>query len=220
MKKTALFLVFLLSLSLILCCCGEKIPEKDEEKGKDTVKESEEITAKYNDGVVLEAYLYYITEQFCEDTTAEDIANNEDLLLYTARFMMIHRSDCTISIPTNDAVFAVSGKQLEKHLRLLFGEDLKLSDYSSCLDHSLGDRYDAEGDIYTFSKARESWGKSTGYSLSYEHPMDIEEDALTLTAQVTLTDGGKNTVNIAYTFDKIIENEYLYYRLSGAKVQK
>ena len=195
-----------------------KKPVKDTEKPDEGNKEPDKgVTDKtpvgeYKDGVVLEAYLYSLAEVIHGDFTASKDAKSADLLHLTAHFINSQRSSL-IGGSGNAEQFAVPGRVLEKNLKLLFGDSLSLSDFSSYLDTGVGESYESATDTYLFNVSYHI----SDYYLSMSSPMKITEDDTTLTAKVTVESAAGESFTVTYSFKKIVVDEYLYLRLTSAE---
>lgn len=193
-------------------------PQKNEKPSEETKKPSPETSdpnVKYSDGMILEAYLSMLSSDFYKSYAAGDSLKDKDILHLTAYFLLYQRSS-KVGTPNGDEkFFSVSADVLEENMILLFGDKASLSQQKKFMDEKAGDKI--EGDTYIFPRQRSS-SADEDYSLSYEDKMEIKETDDKLTAKVTLKKEGSKSVVITYTFKKVVSDDYLYFRLSKAKV--
>jgi len=199
---------------------GDRPSDTDKDTpSKDTDAKEPEDTDKisgYTDGMVLEAYISVLSGQFYSDYDAREGAPREDLLHVTALFLYSQRQRI-ISFSEDRSRIIIPASLLEKNLQLLFGDGLKLSDYTSYLDPSMGDSYDSETDTYSFSAYRENWGEGK-YSLSMDDAMEyFEKDGKTVLT-VTLVDNKGKELVVSYELSELVYEDYLYFRLSKVYV--
>ena len=103
-------------------------------------------------------------------------------------------------------------------MKLLFGNEISISDYISHLDADMGDEYDKESDTYSFDLFRKSWGEG-GYGASMDHEMDFKDKTKSFTISLTLVNSKGKTKEATYKFSKVTSDGYLYFRLEEVDVK-
>ncbi len=186
--------------------------DTDEKKPEDTEESSD-----YTDGIVIEAYLPLLAGHFSSNYKKADGAPDTSLIHLTAIFLYTQRRS-DVEISDDNARFAVSGATMEKTMRLLFGNDVSLSDYTSYLDADMGDKYDKDSDTYSFDAYRQSWGEGS-YAFSMDHSMKVKEKSSSLEISATLINAKGKERAVTYKFSKVVSGSYLYFRLEEVKVK-
>ena len=119
-----------------------------------------------------------------------------------------------VKVDKDTQVMTIEGEGLRKIAKNLISDDVDLSKYSF-------DRYDADKDLYTVAYAKDYWGEDK-YTLDTEKELVITEtdDTLTVTADVQYVPnlGSVESVRtLQYTFDKVVSDGVLFYRINSIK---
>lgn len=185
--------------------------EKDTAADTDSKKEPDTDKPVYSDGMLIEAYIDVVAGYFVSDYKRDGGAIEKDLLHATALFLYTQRQR-TLEFSDDTSRFIIPAEMMEKNMKLLFGDNVSLSDYTSYLDADMGDAYDAEKEVFSFSVNREKWGES-GYAVSFDHAMKAEETDDTFAFSVTLVNADGKERAVEYKFSKVVSDGYLYFRL-------
>ena len=117
----------------------------------------------------------------------------------------------------------IEGEGLRKIAKNLISDGVDLSKHHSDMENS-SDKYDADKDLYTVYYARDYWGEDK-YCLDTEKELVITEtdDAVTVTAEVQYVPNlgsVENVRTLQYTFDKVVSDGVLFYRINSIKEVK
>lgn len=215
MKKILIIILAVLMLSLLCGCAAKKSESTDDTTAKPSVNNT---GIAYKDGVLMEVYVYTLTNYFDKDHSSENDAPNADIIHATAEFLYTQRPDKVTLADGKENVFSVSEETLLREARLLFGEDIILSDYADYISADLSDSYDSESDTYTFCYDYEKWG-SGSFICAADKLAEIEESAEGFVATVYGENADGKADSIKYTFSKQVVDDYLYATLEAVEVK-
>ena len=200
---------------------GDKGDKEDSsEKNEETEKAEDNDKGKgdgaeFGDGLVLEVYLYSLSEKFYTDYSEKEGAKGKNVFHLTAYTLYSHRKS---AVEDMGEEFAVPASLLEAAMKQLFGDKVTLAEQKKYINEQEGDYYDSEKDAYVFPAARsESIGD--GYYLSYDHKMDIKAADGRIVAKVTVLSPEGKELSIEYTLKESVLDRYLYYRLEKVDVK-
>ncbi|MBR6676081.1 MAG: hypothetical protein IKL24_01980 [Clostridia bacterium] len=221
MKILSLIMSAVLVLSL-LCGCAAQKNEADSTK-EETIEENKpslnNTGVAYKDGIVLEMYLYTLCNYFYTSHDLVSGAPEADLIHATAEFLFIQCPDKVSVSADADNVFSVSGNELLKTMKLLFGDNVSLEAYSGYLSSELYDSYDEENDTYTFTYDSDKWG-AVDITPALDKPEEIEESAEGFIGILYGNNKDGTDVSIKYTFKKQVVDDYLYATLTSVEVSE
>ena len=155
----------------------------------------------------------------------DDISKNN--VLYLSFLFCLGNKDKLDFIKTDEekSIMKIPGSELQRIAENLVSDSVELSAYHSSMEHS-ADVYSAETDTYIVGYARGYWNEDT-YYLNYDQNEKVKKPQITeteteLTAVVETyyaPDLGmrENVRKMEYKFDKVIDDGFLFYRLSGIK---
>lgn len=195
------------------------VPDKETNALADTESKDDKVEddTSYTDGTVIEVYIYTLAAYISSDYKRGESNPDANLLHVAALFLYEQRHD-EIEISEDTGKFSISGATLEKTMKLLFGNEISISDYISHLDADMGDEYDKESDTYSFDLFRKSWGEG-GYGASMDHEMDFKDKTKSFSISLTLVNSKGKTKEATYKFSKVVSDGYLYFRLEEVDVK-
>lgn len=222
MKKIFLML---LAISVVVCslvsCSGNDKDASLEDTTAETIEnndteEESQVDMVYSDGLIIEVYLPVVAMYFYDNFDSEDNILEKDLFHLAAQFIYTQRTDLISRISEDETTFDVRASDIENVVKALFGGNISIEDISGYMNAELGDSYDEERGMYTFSADIISYAPD-GYILSYDDEMDIKDEGRTVIAKATLLDAEQNKTQITYTFEKVLFNGYMFTKLIKAE---
>lgn len=191
---------------------GDKEDEKDETEGEDRENGDENGSGQYTDGIVLEAYLDLLVPYFTSPCKGTAEVVKQDVFHASARFIYTQQKGKVVECESDSSLYGIKGEDLQSVAALLFGSAADRDVLDSFIDKKAGDSYDGGTDTYYFLKSKYNYADS-GYYLSYGDKMEIEELDDKIIATLTLAGDSKSKKTLTYTFEKAVEEGYLYLRL-------
>lgn len=229
MKRIVSLLLALLTVSTVLFSCADgNIPDAEPvptESAKPAAAQKTEATQEYIDYNDIESYGYrqlypdeyvrflvdYINEPFADAAELTDV----NFLYIAARYCAACRNGIGfVEKDTSASVIRVSGENMKKLIKILFGIDVSLDSYTL----SEGDSYDAGTDTYTFSYTDGAWGEQ---DTCFESKWDKGSDGIREIYGYTyrLTDGRSAGAErwLIYSFEEVEDGGFTYNRLLSVK---
>lgn len=199
-----------------------------ENAGTEYSKESEVPTSSndYTFKMDIESYLQYFVSYFHEPYQRGDDVSENNILYLSLLFCFCNKDKLDFVKTDEEKLFMrIPGKELERIAGNLLPNPGDLSPYRSSMEGG-ADFYSAETDTYIVSYARGYWNEDLYY-------LDFDENEKVKKPQISETDteliatvetyygpdlgAHENIRKMEYRFDKVIDDEFLFYRLSGIK---
>ena len=206
---------------------GEQDGIGDARNSLDSIKVSikdKENTSGIKTEMDIQAYMQYFVGYFHEPyKTGDDISDISVLNLCFLYALYDAESLDFVKVDKDTQVMTIEGEGLRKIAKNLISDGVDLSKHHSDMENS-SDKYDADKDLYTVYYARDYWGEDK-YCLDTEKELVITEtdDAVTVTAEVQYVPNlgsVENVRTLQYTFDKVVSDGVLFYRINSIKEVK
>ncbi len=235
MKKTvitllsaAIILTSLTSCTLVFDSIGILKNTETDVNSDSRPKETEAPASAnaYTNQTDIESYMHYLVSYFHEPyQQGDDISKNN--LLYLSFLFCFANKDSLDFVKTNEEKrsMRIPGEELERIAGNLISHSGDLSVYRLSMENS-SDFYSEETDTYIVSYARGYWNGDP-YYLSFDESGKIKKPQITETAteisvivEICYAPNlgiYRNARKAEYKFDKVIDGDSLFYRLSSVK---